>query len=195
MVDSSSVGGQLDGLPRSRRSSPHDRVEAPALDILHEVIMVPFLMPAAENRHDIGVVQPRRRPRFPLEPLDLLGFHEQARRQDLERDAPAQPFFLGLVNHSHPAAAHLADDPEAVDRPDTHAADGADRSAASAATDLCFSDGRILVVPIESTARCRNIQVERPRPAGFEAIEQAGVLLGYARGPMAEACGRSPRRA
>jgi hypothetical protein len=86
---------QIFGRGRARRALAQppqlveDDVKAPALDLLHEVVMVPFLMPAAENRHDIGVVQPGSRPSFPLESLDVLGFHEQACGQDLERETAA----------------------------------------------------------------------------------------------------------
>ena len=177
MVDRSSVGGALDGFTAQPPQLAQDRVEAPALDILHEVVMVPFLMPAAENRHDIGVVQPGRRPGFPLEPLDLLGLHERARGQDLERDTPAQPFFLGLVNHSHPAATHLADDPKAVDR--RVRCGRRPRIDVRARPPWCQFLRRGNQSTFASSARTvANIPIGEPRPAGLEAIEQAGVLLG-----------------
>ena len=93
-----------------------DGVDAPALNVLHDVVMVPILVSAAKYRHDIGMMQSGRRPGFPLEPLDLFRMGKQARGQNLQRDATAQPCFLGLVHHAHAAAADLADDPKALDR-------------------------------------------------------------------------------
>ena len=58
---------------RSRRSSFEDGIEPLALDELHDVEMRSLVLADAEDRHDVGVVQPRRRPRLALEPPHLLG--------------------------------------------------------------------------------------------------------------------------
>ena len=77
---------------------------------LHDVVVMAVVPPHAEDRDDIGVVQPRRGPRLPLETLHLLRVSESRIRQNLQRDASAQRFLLGLVDHAHAAAANLAED-------------------------------------------------------------------------------------
>ena len=73
--------------------------------------MVALIPAHAEDRHDIGVVQPSGRPRLPLEPQHLLGVGESRIGQDLEGDPPAQRLLLGLVDHPHAAPADLAENP------------------------------------------------------------------------------------
>ena len=79
-------------------------------DELHHEVVMPVLPAHAEDRHDVGVVQPRRRPGLALEPPHLLGVEQRAGREHLQRHAPAQRFLLGLVDHAHAAAADLAED-------------------------------------------------------------------------------------
>ena len=50
-----------------------DGVEAHAGDELHDVVVMAVVPTHAEDRHDVGVVQPRRGPRLPLEAQHLLG--------------------------------------------------------------------------------------------------------------------------
>ena len=63
--------------PSPRASQPpqlvQHRVEALALDELHDVEVRALVLADAEDRHDVGVVQPRRRAGLALEPADLLG--------------------------------------------------------------------------------------------------------------------------
>ena len=73
--------------------------------------MVPLIASDAEDRHDIGVVQPRCRPRLPLEPQHLLGVGESRIGQNLEGDPPTQRLLLGLVDDPHAAPADLAKNP------------------------------------------------------------------------------------
>ena len=73
--------------------------------------MVAVVPAHAEDRHDVGVVQPRRRPRLPLEPQHLLGVGQGRIGQDLQRHAPAERLLLGLVDDAHAAPADLAEDP------------------------------------------------------------------------------------
>jgi hypothetical protein len=95
-----------------------DFIEAPALDELHDVIVhrgtpVPRSPLAdTEDRHDVGVVQPGRRPRLALEAAQLLGVGEGVRRQDLEGHAPAERLLLGLVDDPHAAVADFTKDAE-----------------------------------------------------------------------------------
>ncbi len=72
--------------------------------------MVAIVSADAENRHDVGVVQPRRGTRLALESLHLLRGGESRIGQDLQGYPPAQRLLLGLVDHAHAAAADLAED-------------------------------------------------------------------------------------
>ncbi len=63
----------------------------------------------AEDRHDVGVAQPRRRPRLPLEPQPLLDVGEGRVRQDLQRHASTERFLFGLVDDAHAAPTDLAE--------------------------------------------------------------------------------------
>ena len=72
--------------------------------------MVPLVAADAEDRDDVGVVQPRRRPRLALEAEDLLGVGERRVGEDLQCDASAERLLLGLVDDAHAAPADLAED-------------------------------------------------------------------------------------
>ena len=72
--------------------------------------MMTVLPAHAEDRHDVGVVQLGRGLRLPLEPPHLLGVQQRTGRKHLERHAAAQRLLLGLVHHTHTAAADLAED-------------------------------------------------------------------------------------
>jgi hypothetical protein len=84
-----------------------DVVEGLAVDELHDVVMSAGLLAHGEDRHDVAVVQPRRRPRLALEALDVAGVAQGPGRQHLQRHAPAQRLLLGLVDHAHAAPAYL----------------------------------------------------------------------------------------
>ena len=73
--------------------------------------MQPAVLADAEDRHDVGVVQSRRGPRFPLEPLLLLRVRQHLLWQHLQRHMPPQGHLLGLVDDAHAAATDLPDDP------------------------------------------------------------------------------------
>ena len=72
--------------------------------------MQPAVLADPKDRHDISVVQPRRRARLPLEPLPLLPVGEHLLGQDLQRHVPAQRDLFGLVDDPHAAAADLPQD-------------------------------------------------------------------------------------
>src|SRR5262249_17293587 len=87
-----------------------DRVEAQARDESHHVVVLPLRLAHAEDRHDVGVVQPRRRPRLAVEPEQVPGIPQAVPRQDLQGHAAAQRLLFGLVHHAHAAPAHLPHD-------------------------------------------------------------------------------------
>ena len=88
-----------------------DLVEPLALDELHGVIGRLAVLADLEDRHDVGVVQPRRRLRLAAEPLQRLGVVRDLVRQDLQRHPAAQADLLGLVDDPHAAPADLPEDP------------------------------------------------------------------------------------
>ena len=101
------------GAPGAPPQSPQllqDGVQAHAGDELHDVVVMAVVPAHAEDRDDVGVVQPRRGPRLPLEPQHLLGVGQGRIGQDLQRHAPAERLLLGLVDHAHAAPADLAED-------------------------------------------------------------------------------------
>ena len=65
-----------------------------------------------EDRHDVGVVQPRRRARLQPEPLELARCRiRTVPGQDLQRHVAAERLLDRLVDDPHPPAADLAEDP------------------------------------------------------------------------------------
>ena len=113
MAEAHRVGRARSGFTRSAQLGD-DAVEAGSLDILHDVIGVSILVADAEDGDDVGMVQPRGRLGFPLEPPDLVRVVERSAREDFQRHSAAECLFLGFVDHTHSAAADRADDPEAV---------------------------------------------------------------------------------
>jgi hypothetical protein len=75
-----------------------DAVEGLAVDVLHDVVMSAVVLAHGEDRHDVAVVQPRRRLGLALEAFDVAGVAQRSRRQHLQRHAPAQGLLLGLVD-------------------------------------------------------------------------------------------------
>jgi hypothetical protein len=65
-------------------------------------------VPDAENRHDVGVVQPSRCLGLAAKPLQVDGVRQSGGRKYLEGHMPAQGDLLGLVNNAHAASAELA---------------------------------------------------------------------------------------
>ena len=98
------------GAPPQPAQFLQDGVQAHAGDELHDVVVMAVVPPHAEDRDDVGVVQPRRRPRLPLEPQHLLGVGEGRIGEDLQGHASAERLLLGLVDDAHAAAADLAED-------------------------------------------------------------------------------------
>ena len=88
-----------------------DLVEPPALDELHGIVGGLAVLAYLEDRHDVRVVQPRRRLRLPAEPLQRLGIMRDLVGQYLQRHPAAQADLLGLVDDPHAAPADLAHDP------------------------------------------------------------------------------------
>ena len=83
--------------------------QAPALDELHDDERLGAAAPVVDP-HDVGVVQARRGPGFPLEPFRRG--RGDGRRRHLDRDDPLQQAVAGAVDVAH--AARTQPDPELV---------------------------------------------------------------------------------
>ena len=86
----------------------HHSVQAHAGDELHDVVVMAIVLTHAEDRHNVGVVQPSRRPCLPLEPQYLLRVGKGRIGEDFQCHASAQRLLLGLVHDAHAAPADLA---------------------------------------------------------------------------------------
>ena len=87
-----------------------DHVQPVPLDVLHRVVVHAAVLADPVDRHDPGVVQPRRRARLELESLHLHRVDPAVQRQDLQGDPPPQRLLHRLVDHAHAAPADLAED-------------------------------------------------------------------------------------
>ncbi len=85
-------------------------VEPLALDELHGVVVDAVALADAEDRHDVGVVQPPGRLGLAAEAGQVRRVQQRRGRQHLEGDVPAERFLLRLVNDAHAAPAHLTQD-------------------------------------------------------------------------------------
>ena len=111
-----SVGGVGRRRRACRPPQPPDHVgQRAAVDELHGVEVDAALAADGEDRHDVGVVQARRRPRLVLEALQVARVHRRRERQHLQRHPPIQRDLLRLVDDAHAAPADLADDAEVAE--------------------------------------------------------------------------------
>ncbi len=85
-------------------------IEGLPLNELHGEVMDALVLADAEDRHDVGVMQPGRRLGLPPEPLQVIGVGQALEREDLQGHVPAQRLLDRLVDDPHAAAGHLAKD-------------------------------------------------------------------------------------
>src|SRR4051794_14529806 len=71
---------------------------------------MPALLPDLMDRADVGMVEGRRSLSFSLETSQGLGVSGDLVRQELQGNKAMESSVLGLVDHTHPAAAQLLDD-------------------------------------------------------------------------------------
>ncbi len=86
-----------------------------ALEQLHRDEVPALVHADVVDRADVRVIERRRDSCFPQEPLDVLRRHAVALGQELQRDVPAKPRVLGLIDDAHPAGTELADDAIVLD--------------------------------------------------------------------------------
>src|SRR6516225_712579 len=104
-----------------RQRSIHQRaVKRLALEQLHHQKGSPAVFFDGMHGANTRVVQRRSRPRFPQKTFERLRIAMLVFRQELQRHAPAELAILGLINHTHAAAAQLAKDSVMPDRLPVH---------------------------------------------------------------------------
>jgi hypothetical protein len=79
---------------------------------LHGIVVDAFVLTHSIDWHDVAVVQPGRRARFKLKPLNPGRAEPPRERQDLECDVPSQGFLDRLVHDPHPASRDFPKHPE-----------------------------------------------------------------------------------
>ncbi len=84
-----------------------ERPDVASLDVAHRDEQDAGRLAGPEDRDDVRVVDRRRGPRLPDEPLPETLVAGQVGGQDLERDRTVQPRVLSTVDDRHPAPADL----------------------------------------------------------------------------------------
>ncbi len=82
--------------------------ESLALQIFHHQKETALVLANLINRANVWMIQCRRSPRLAPEALQRLRIVRQRIRKKLERDETIELDVLGLVDHTHPAAADFA---------------------------------------------------------------------------------------
>ena len=80
------------------------------IEKFHHDVGAPILLADVVNHADVGMVEGGGSLRFTLETRQGLRVFRYIIRQELERHEAVQAGVLGLVNHTHSAAAQLLDD-------------------------------------------------------------------------------------
>ena len=83
----------------------HVRQEIEPLDVLHREEPLALVADQFVQGDEVGVVEIRQRPEFPLEAVDAGGVDAQQR---LEGDQPAEPAIAHQIHGTHAAATQLA---------------------------------------------------------------------------------------
>src|SRR5262249_31440960 len=87
-----------------------------ALQELHGDVRLRLEVTNLQYCADIGMIDCGGRACFPAEALECVGFLNHIRREELERDAPAESGVFGLIHQAHSAAAKLAENAVLRDR-------------------------------------------------------------------------------
>jgi hypothetical protein len=97
--------------------------QSTTIDKLHRVVMHAAVGAHGVNRHDVRMVQERRRLGLGLEPRKLARVERGGEGEDLQGHAAAQRDLLGLVDDAHATAADLARDVEITQQPQSWTSD------------------------------------------------------------------------
>ena len=147
-------------------------VEPAAGDVLHDVEMPPLVLAHAEDRDDVGVVQPPGGLGLAAEPGEVAVL-----RQELQRHVAVERALIRLADDPHAAPADLADDPEL--------APGLGRPGHLARARRPGGHGRVAGVgPSRDPPQLRDDRIGHP-------VELTGLLLAF--GADVEMLGHGPR--
>src|SRR5262249_25285285 len=98
---------QLGRLARRRRAGGKAVVQAAALHVGHREVRRPLVLADLVDRHDVRVVQLRRRLGLAAEALPLRLAGQLAVEDHLHRDGAVEADLAGLPDHAHAAAGDL----------------------------------------------------------------------------------------
>jgi len=85
-------------------------LDAGALDVLHDEVVVAVLLGDGVDLDDVRVGQGGGAPRLAHETLDVLVVGLEVLAENLDGDEAVERLFVGLVDHAHAAAAELGND-------------------------------------------------------------------------------------
>ena len=106
--ESGRVGGDfLGGRVVRKRSTAQDGVESVPMNKLHRVKVNAVVLTDSEDRHDVGMMQPRRGEGLAAEALETRQVVGVTREDGLERDVPAQRFVNRFIDDPHSASPDL----------------------------------------------------------------------------------------
>src|SRR5207253_1610501 len=104
------VGGDAQRVAQRQRPARERVGERLPLQVLHDEVVDAVLMPDVVERADVRMVQPRDRPRLPLETLAQRRARGELRRQDFDGDVAAEARVAGAIDLAHAAGAERRDD-------------------------------------------------------------------------------------
>jgi len=95
------LDADLEQLGERERPAGEPVGERFALEMLHDEVVHPVLVPHVEERADVRVVEARDDARLALEALARLGAHRQVPLEDLDGDGPVQARVPRPVDLAH----------------------------------------------------------------------------------------------
>src|SRR6516165_3365545 len=89
---------------------PEDLIQALAMNVLHSIEMHSVLLAHAEDRYDVGMMQPCRCLGLALEAFQQRWLQQPGEWEHFEGHVPAKRLLNRLVHDSHAALPNLAQD-------------------------------------------------------------------------------------
>ena len=94
---------EIDGESGRQRAGAQASAKRLAVNELGRDEMLPIRFADVINRDDIGMIERRDAPRFPLKALQTVFVPRKPGRDNLERELAAEPQILGEIHLAHPA--------------------------------------------------------------------------------------------
>jgi hypothetical protein len=99
------VNGELEQVVERQGPIADAVLQRLAVEQFHDQEPLTVVLADVEERADVRVVERGGDARLALEAVHRLLIARQLRRQDLDRDLPAEARVLGAIDDAHPAAA------------------------------------------------------------------------------------------